>query len=217
MKCHHCNSNCIKKGKTHLAIQKYRCLNCKKYQREEYKSLAFKGGTEKKVVALLKESCGIRSISRILQISTTTVLLIIKRMADKIKKPVVKMNKEYEADELKTYVKKKKNEQWIIYAIDKRTRQVADFRVGRRTKRNLKNVVDTLLLSKARKICTDRLNIYRTLIPKSIHKTLIHNTNYIERKNLNLRTHLKRLTRRTICFSKSTMMLEATMKIYFWG
>ncbi|HEX8493561.1 MAG TPA: IS1 family transposase, partial [Pyrinomonadaceae bacterium] len=32
--------------------------------------------------------------------------------------------------------------------------------------------------------------------------------------NLNFRTHLKRLQRRTICFSKSTEMHEALIKLY---
>lgn len=217
MKCHHCNNKCIKKGKTTSGIQKYRCVSCKKYQREEYESFAFKGGTEKRVIILLKESCGIRSISRILKISTTTVSLIIKRKASKIEKPKVKMKKEYEVDEIKTYVKKKKNEQWIIYAIDKQTRRVVDFKVGRRNKRNVRMVTDTLVLSKAKKICTDRLTMYKSLIPREIHKFVAHNTNHIERKNLNLRTHLKRLGRKTICFSKSIIMLDAIMKIYFWG
>ncbi|WP_343791129.1 IS1 family transposase, partial [Wandonia haliotis] len=39
----------------------------------------------------------------------------------------------------------------------------------------------------------------------------------IERKNLTLRTHVKRLNRRTICYSKSLLTLSAIMRIYFWG
>ncbi|MFY1046718.1 IS1 family transposase [Chryseobacterium sp. GP-SGM7] len=35
--------------------------------------------------------------------------------------------------------------------------------------------------------------------------------------NLNIRTHLKRLNRRTICFSKSNLILIAILKIYFWS
>ena len=36
----------------------------------------------------------------------------------------------------------------------------------------------------------------------------------IERKNLNLRTRLKRLTRKTICFSKSEKMHELVIGLY---
>nr|WP_317192641.1 IS1 family transposase [Flavobacterium geliluteum] len=38
----------------------------------------------------------------------------------------------------------------------------------------------------------------------------------MDRKNLTLRTHLKRLNRRTICFSKSLVIFMAVLKIYFW-
>jgi insertion element IS1 protein InsB len=39
----------------------------------------------------------------------------------------------------------------------------------------------------------------------------------IERKNLSIRTDIKRLSRGTICFSRSRIMLENCLKIYFWG
>lgn len=166
MKCSHCNGKCIKKGITPSGVQKYKCKSCNKYQREEYKNKAWKGDTERIIKIHLKESCGIRSISRIMEISAVTVINKIKAIASKIQKPKVKRNKIYEADEMKTYIQKKKNEQWLIYAINKTTREVVDFRVGRRNKRNIKNVIDTLLLSGAKKIYTDKLNIYRTIIPK---------------------------------------------------
>jgi len=127
------------------------------------------------------------------------------------------VNKQYEADELKTFVNKKENEQWLIYAIDKKTKKVVDFRIGKRSKRNIKTVIDTLLFAKAKRIYTDGLTTYRGLVPKEIHKVVPHNTNYIERHNLTLRTHLKRLSRKTICFSKSKEMLENCLRIYFWA
>uniref|UniRef100_UPI00166D2F5C IS1 family transposase n=1 Tax=Aquaticitalea lipolytica TaxID=1247562 RepID=UPI00166D2F5C len=67
------------------------------------------------------------------------------------------------------------------------------------------------------KIYTDRLNVYPSLIPKSIHRRFQYCTNKIERMNLTLRTHIKRLSRKTICFSKSEKYLEAHLKIYFWS
>ena len=104
----------------------------------------------------------------------------------------------------------------MIYALDKQSGQVVDLKVGRRTKTNLKRVTDTLLLANCKQIYTDGLKIYRELIPRALHKIKRYGTNKIERKNLSLRTHLKRLNRKTICFSKSISMLEACLKIYFW-
>lgn len=217
MKCHYCKSLCIKKGKTKTDLQKYQCTYCKKYQRENYRYKAYQPGTNEKIRVHIKEGCGIRSTARLMSISATTVIAKIKQEAQKIIKPIVKMHKEYEADELKTYVKKKKNEQWVMYAINKKTKQVVDFRVGKRNKKNLKGLIETLLLSRAGKIYTDKLNIYPGLIPEEIHCPVPHQINYIERKNLNLRTHLKRLARKTICYSKSITMLTACLTIYFWG
>ena len=56
-----------------------------------------------------------------------------------------------------------------------------------------------------------------TLIPSNIHSTRPFGTNHIERIHLNLRTHLKRLNRRSIGFSRSQTLLTASLKIYFWG
>jgi IS1 family transposase len=112
---------------------------------------------------------------------------------------------------------RKDDQYWVTYAIRKDTKDVVDFTVGSRTKKTLKRITDTLLLAKAKKIYTDKLLQYKTIIPGSIHRTSLHGTNHIERMNLTLRTHLKRLGRRTICFSKSIAMLVACLKIYFWG
>jgi IS1 family transposase len=58
---------------------------------------------------------------------------------------------------------------------------------------------------------------YRYLITKKLHNTHVHSTNHIERHNLSIRTHLKRLNRKTICFSRSLVVLMAVLKIYFWS
>ena len=73
-----------------------------------------------------------------------------------------------------------------------------------------------LKLSAATRICTDGLKNYRYLINSAIHDAKRYSTNHIERFNLTLRTHLKRLNGRTICFSRSFVLLNAILKIYFW-
>ena len=125
------------------------------------------------------------------------------------------MERVYEVDELKTYIKNKTKDCWVIYAIDKQTRQVMDLKVGGRTKKNLKRVTDTLLLANCKQIFTDGLGLYRQIIPAALHKVRRYGTNHIERKNLTIRTRLKRLNRKSIAFSKSLLMLEACLKIYF--
>ncbi len=217
-RCRYCNSLCTKAGKAKNNSQRLFCRQCKKHQMAEYANKAcISDQINTSIIQLVKESCGIRSISRILKISSTTVIKRIKHIASNIQKPPVLMNKVFEMDELKTFVKHKQNEIWVIYAIDRESKQVADLKVGKRNKKNLKRVADTLLFAEAKAVYTDRLDIYRHILPKAIHKTKHHQINHIERKNLSLRTHLKRLGRKSICFSKSLAMLAATLVIYFWG
>ena len=123
----------------------------------------------------------------------------------------------FEVDEMRTFYKSKTRLLWIVYALRRDTKQIADFAVGTRTIKTLKRVIDTVLLSGAEKIYTDKLHLYNYIIPADIHRSKSYNTNHIERKNLSLRTHLKRLNRRTICYSKSIAVLVACLKIYFWS
>ncbi len=69
-------------------------------------------------------------------------------------------------------------------------------------------MVDKLLKLNAKKIYTDGLNIYPNLIEEKIHIVYRGCTNHIERKNLTIRMQLKRLSRKTICFSKKKVMLH---------
>lgn len=124
--------------------------------------------------------------------------------------------KSFEIDELRTYIGTKQNQYWVAYVLCSETKEVIDFIVGKRSKRTLRMVVNTALFSGTQTIKTDKLNIYQALIPARRHVSNAYNINHIERHNLNLRTHLKRLSRRTICYSKSLIMLAACLKIYFW-
>jgi IS1 family transposase/transposase-like protein len=217
MNCKYCSSACVKAGVRSTGVQKFQCRGCKKYQQKTYRKNAYLLEINHNIVRLLIEGVSIRGIARVLKIAIRTVIQRIKKMARLINKPTTfSKNGTYEIDELWTYVAKKSNETWIMYIFDRATKSVIDFRVGSRTKVNLQSLTDQALLLEPEKICTDGLNIYRSLIPENVHRVGLLNTRHIERHNLNIRTHLKRLSRKTICFSRSMEMLKACLKIYFW-
>ncbi|MCL9807740.1 IS1 family transposase, partial [Flavobacterium amniphilum] len=87
---------------------------------------------------------------------------------------------------------------------------------GRRTNNTLNVVLKTVKFSNPLAVYTDKLKHYKYLLDAHVHKTKRFGTNHIERMNLSLRTHLKRLNRRTICFSRSQLVLKSVLKIYFW-
>ena len=215
MNCHYCTDLCIRKGKQNN-IQIYQCKSCFKYQRRNYKYQS-KLIEDQQITQLVREGCGIRSIARILTISNSTVLRRILKIGRSIKRSnPISLGQIYQVDELFTYIGNKNHRVCIAYSLNLETGEVIDIIVGKRNKTNLQRVISTLILSDAKQITTDKLNIYKELIPKKIHSTKNRGINHIERQNLNLRTHLKRLNRRTICYSKSVAMLLAVVKIYFW-
>ena len=216
MNCRYCNERCIRKGKQNQ-IQIYQCKTCLKYQRQNY-SYQSKLVKDHQIAQLIKEGCGIRSIARILTISPSTVIRRILKIGRSIKRSIpILFGQTYQVDELFTYIGNKNNRVCIAYSLNPETKEVIDLVVGRRNKTNLNSIISTLLHADAKQIITDKLNIYKELIPEQFHSTKNRGINHIERQNLNLRTHLKRLNRRTICYSKSLIVLFAVVKIYFWG
>lgn len=216
--CPYCYSQrIIKNGHSKTQKQQYFCKDCLKRFLEYYTYNAYLPNINQKIISLTKEGVGIRSTARLLKISTTTLLKRLILIAKKITKPNLSFHKSYEIDELCFFIGTKKNFFWLVYTIEKQSKKVIDFRIGKRTNKTLKSVIQTLILSKAKGIFSDNLINYQYIIPKKIHKTLPFQTNYIERKNLTIRTHLKRFTRRSICFCKSLLITIAILKIYFWS
>jgi insertion element IS1 protein InsB len=61
---------------------------------------------------------------------------------------------------------------------------------------------------------TDNWGSYLRYIPAWMHRIGKDNTWKIERKNLNFRTHIKRLSRKTICFSKNEQIHDNVIGMY---
>lgn len=107
MKCKKCKSQSIKNGKRN-GVQRYYCKSCKHTFQLAYTYKSYEI-PDKAIIKLVKEGCGIRSMSRILEISPTTVLMRIKSIAKTIKQPsYLAIGKEYQIDELSTFIQHKK-------------------------------------------------------------------------------------------------------------
>jgi len=217
-KCNYCSSlSCIKRG-IRQGKQRYQCKSCRKYQLSDYRYKLYDKKDDNNILSLNAESVGISGLSRHLGYSKSTIIRRICYLAEQVRKPVLyEYNQVYEVDEMWTYVSscKKRDIKWIMYAINKKTNQVMDLVVGSRTTDNLSIVINKLKQLSPKKIITDKLNIYPNVINPIEHDTRRYRNNKIERSNLNLRTHLKRLGRKTICYSKSVKMLENCLLLYF--
>ena len=169
VKCNFCNGNCIKNGFQSNGIQRYKCSICKQRQQKDYLYNAYKPDINQNIIQLTKEGVSIRSTARILKISTTTLLKRIIAIAKQVQKPIIRYGKEYEVDELCTYIRNKRNFCWIVLALERESKRVMSFAVGKRTNKTLSHVLHTLQLSFAKRIFTDRLINYKYLIDDKLH------------------------------------------------
>ena len=117
-------------------------------------------------------------------------------------------------DEQWSYVGAKSQPRWLFYAYDQVKKQVLCHVFGRRTKTTLKRLLRLLGDVRTCFFMTDAWPGYRSFLPPAQHLIGKRWTQRIERHNLNLRTHLKRLNRRTICFSKSQELHDKVIGWY---
>ena len=146
IKCNFCNGKCIKNGLQSNGNQRYKCCICQKRQQIDYSYNACKRDINQEIMLFTKEGLGIRSTARILKISATTLLKRIVSIAGSIIKPIISKGKTYEIDELCTYIRHKKNYIWLVYTLEKNSKTVVSFNVGKRTNKTLSRVLDTLKL-----------------------------------------------------------------------
>src|SRR5690554_1083380 len=105
MKCTNCKALAVKNGKQNNGKQRYYCKHCKTSFQRSYHYKAYHKTTNKSIYDFLTESVDIRSTSRLLSISKTTVIKRIKYMASLIKKPIPKEKFQYyELDEMRVVV-----------------------------------------------------------------------------------------------------------------
>jgi insertion element IS1 protein InsB len=118
---------------------------------------------------------------------------------------------EAQADEQWSFVRHKKNQRWLWYAIDSAIGRVLAFVFGRRTDEVCRSLLEKLAVFNVARYFTDGWGSYSKLIPPDKHVVGKRHTQRIENKNLLFRTRIKRLARKTLCFSKSeTIMIPSS-------
>lgn len=119
-----------------------------------------------------------------------------------------------QVDEMWSYVENKTQQRWLWHAIDTRTGVIIAYVLGRREKAVFIELKRLLKPFRIRLYQTDNLHIYHENIPRNQLETGKDKTQRIERKHLTLRTRIKRLTRKTICFSKNISMHDIVIGLF---
>ena len=121
---------------------------------------------------------------------------------------------EAEVDEMWSFVGKKHEQRWLWHAIDHGTGAVLAYVFGRRKDEvflQLKALLEPFGITRYH---TDHWGTYARHLDPEEHNPGKHNTQHIERKHLTLRTRIKRLTRKTICFSRSIQLHDIVIGLF---
>jgi IS1 family transposase/transposase-like protein len=206
IKCPHCQSpNVTRNGKKSNHKQNYRCKDCGHqfigdYEKTYRGSLSWITGLIK---IMLVRGIGIRDISAVLKISITKVLKTLKSGKYKIK-PLYAHYDCLEIDEFWTYVKEKKNKIWLIYAYHRESGEIVAYVWGKRdikTAQKLKKRLKRLGISYDR-IATDNWDSFLSVFADDAHDVGKEYTVGIEGNNCRMRHRIRRVFRKTCCFSK---------------
>ena len=204
--CPHCrSSNIIRNGKKYNGPQNYLCKACRKQFISDHKKtyrgcLSWIAGI---VQIMLVRGTGIRDISVILQISIKKVLKILTSTHYEIQ-PRRTHYDCLEIDEFWTYVGRKSNKVWLIYAYHRETGEIAAYAWGKRDLKTAQKLRRRLKRLKITYDCigTDKWDSFLTAFEEDQQQTGKQYTVGIEGNNCRLRHRVRRAFRKTCCFSK---------------
>ena len=119
-----------------------------------------------------------------------------------------------ELDEMWSFVARKSNPRWLWHAIDHHTGKVLVYVFERRKDEvflQLKALLEPFGITR---YYTDGWGAYERHLDAEQHRVGKDYTQKIESKHIRLRTRIKRLVRRTICFSKTEQMHDLVIGLF---
>src|SRR5262249_40309580 len=113
-----------------------------------------------------------------------------------------------------SFVGRKKHPRWLWGALDHQTGRKLAYVFGRREDQALLKLKALLALFGIRRFYTDGWGAYHRHLAPTRHVIGKRATQQLERKHLTLRTRIKRLVRKTICFSRSVQMHDIVIGLF---
>ena len=113
-----------------------------------------------------------------------------------------------------SFVGNKKQQRSLWHAIDHATGAVLAYVLAPHQDKALVILMNLLIPFGITRFFTDAWGGYERILDPEIHVIGKQNTQKIERKHLTLRTRIKRLARKTICFSKSILMHDIVVGLF---
>jgi insertion element IS1 protein InsB len=113
-----------------------------------------------------------------------------------------------------SFVQSKEHQRWLWHAIDHLTGTVLAYVLESHEDQAFLKLKALLEPFGINQFYTDGWGAYARHLHPAEHTVGKRNTQRIERKHLTMRTRIKRLVRKTICFSKSIMMHDIVIGLF---
>lgn len=233
VQCPHCHSEqIVKRGKTRRGTQRYLCQNMACAQGSfllDYRNRGCLPEVKHTIIDMSLNASGVRDTARVLGISTDTVLSELKKKEAALESVntallrtlhpdevtvAIERAGEAEMDEMWSFVGNKKDQRWLWHAIDHATGAVLAYVFGRRKDEVFLQLQGLLEPFGLARFYTDYGGAYTRHLAPEVHSPGKRHTQKRERTHLTLRTRIKRLVRKTICFSKTTQMHDLVIGLF---
>ncbi|WP_420286699.1 IS1 family transposase [Enterobacter sp. BNK-9] len=211
--CPRCDSDEVyRHGHSTSQHERFRCRSCKRVFQLTYTYEARKPGVKDKIVDMAHNVAGVRDTARTLKVGINTVIRGFKKLSPCriTSSPVAHADVALicELDEQWSFVGSKARQYWLWYAFNTKTGGVLAYTFGPRNDATCRELLALLTPFNIGMITSDDWGSYAREVPKEMHLTGKIFTQRIERNNLTLRARIKRLARKTICFSRSIEIHE---------
>jgi insertion element IS1 protein InsB len=113
-----------------------------------------------------------------------------------------------------SFVQSKTQQRWLWHAIDHHSGSVLAYVLASHEDEAFLQLKRLLEPFGIMQFYTDGWGAYERHLDPRLHTVSKRNTQRIERKHLTLRTRIKRLARKTICFSKSIVMHDVVIGLF---
>ena len=221
----------VRHGYSAAGKQRYQCRHSDCPRKTFIRDYAYHGSVpevKEKIVDMAMNGSGIRDTARVLGISPTTVIETLKKnpALQQVNVPLIQSMESSEApvmvvrveeaelDEMWSFVQSKSQQRWLWHAIDHRSGQILAYVLAPHEDDALRQLKALLAPFKIEQFYTDGWGAYERLLETAKHTVGKANTQKIERKHLTLRTRIKRLARKTICFSKLILMHDTVIGLF---
>src|SRR2546421_10917557 len=222
----------VQYGKQANGTQRYRCDNpdCPRVIfLLQYHDKGRLPAVKQQIIDMTLNGSGVRDIVRVLGVSSATVIDVLKKKEPAVKQVnerllksldpaqldvILRQVEAAEMDEMWSFVGSKSQQRWLWHALDHHTGQILAYVFGTRKDETFLQLQELLTPFGITHFYTDGWGAYRRHIDPDKHTVGKQHTQKIERKHTTLRARIKRLVRKTICFSKSILMHDLVIGLF---